>query len=49
MNNGIRSFDVSALESGGCSVTMDKSELAPNLSYDLYYKSLATYLLKEDR
>ena len=46
---GITSFDVSALESGGCSVTMDKSELAPNLSYDLYYKSLATYLLKEDR
>jgi hydroxymethylglutaryl-CoA lyase len=42
---GITSFDVSALESGGCSVTMNKSELAPNLSYDLYYKSLATYLL----
>jgi len=43
---GITSFDVSALESGGCSVTMSKSELAPNLSYDLYYKSLTTYLLK---
>lgn len=43
---GITSFDVSSLESGGCSVTMDKSQLAPNLSYDLYYKSLATYLLK---
>lgn len=43
---GITSFDVSALETGGCSVTMDKSELAPNLSYELYYKSLVTYLLK---
>lgn len=45
---GITSFDVSALESGGCSVTMSKSELAPNLSYDLYYKSLTSYLLKYD-
>ena len=45
---GITSFDVSALESGGCSITMDKSDLTPNLSYDLYYKSLATYLLKQD-
>jgi len=43
---GITSFDVSHLGSGGCSVTMDKSKLCPNLSYDLYYKSLTTYLLK---
>jgi hydroxymethylglutaryl-CoA lyase len=43
---GIKSFDVSALKSGGCSVTMKESDLAPNLSYELYYKSLATYLLK---
>jgi pyruvate/oxaloacetate carboxyltransferase len=44
---GITSFDVSALKSGGCSVTMKETELAPNLSYELYYKSLATYLLKD--
>ena len=44
---GITSFDVSALETGGCSVTMKESDLAPNLSYELYYKSLATYLLKD--
>jgi hypothetical protein len=43
---GINSFDVSALKSGGCSVTMNESDLAPNLSYELYYKSLFTYLLK---
>lgn len=44
---GINSFDVSTLKSGGCSVTMKESDLAPNLSYELYYKSLATYLLKD--
>jgi len=43
---GITSFDVSALNSGGCSVTMNESDLAPNLSYELYYKSLTTYILK---
>jgi hypothetical protein len=35
------------LESGGCSVTMDKNKLATNLSYELYYKSLFTYILKK--
>lgn len=43
---GIKSFDVSALKSGGCSVTMNKTKLAPNLSYELYYKSLVNYLVK---
>jgi len=41
---GITSFDVSAIETGGCSVTMNHCNLAPNLSYELFYKSLATYL-----
>jgi hydroxymethylglutaryl-CoA lyase len=44
----ITTFDVSALESGGCSVTMEKNKLAPNLSYDLYYKSLCNYIIKKD-
>jgi hydroxymethylglutaryl-CoA lyase len=44
---GITCFDVSALKSGGCSVTMNKSELLQNLSYELYYKSLTTYLLRD--
>jgi hypothetical protein len=39
-------FDVSVLETGGCSVTMNKSQLASNLSYDLYYKALANYIEK---
>jgi hypothetical protein len=42
--NGIHRFDVSVLETGGCSVTMDKSKRMPNLSYDLFYESLAKYI-----
>lgn len=38
-------FDVSILESGGCSITIQKKDLAPNVSYDLYYKSLVNYIL----
>jgi isopropylmalate/homocitrate/citramalate synthase len=43
----IVSFDVSMLEIGGCSVTMTRDKLAPNLSYDLYYKALCKYILKK--
>ena len=44
LDNGIKDFDVSLLDSGGCSVTMDKTQLTPNLSYDLYYNSLCKYI-----
>ena len=38
-------FDVSILEnSGGCSVTLNKNQLAPNLSYDLYYRSVLNWI-----
>jgi|LakMenEpi03Aug12_release.lakeMendotaPanAssembly.Ray.scaffolds.fasta_scaffold172202_2 isopropylmalate/homocitrate/citramalate synthase len=37
-------FDVSLLETGGCSVTMNKNKITPNLSYELYYKSLINYI-----
>jgi len=40
-------FDVSSLNSGGCSVTMNRQRLLPNLSYDLYYKSLCNYILSK--
>jgi len=43
---GIKEFDVSYLKSGGCSITMDKNKLAPNMSYEQYYKFLTNYLLK---
>jgi len=46
LDNGIIEFDVSLLDSGGCSVTMAKDNLSPNLSYDLYYKSLTNYLIQ---
>ena len=44
----INSFDVSILESGGCSVTMDKNKLIPNLSYDLFYESIVDYIEKKN-
>lgn len=40
-------FDVSMLEIGGCSVTMEKDKLVPNLSYELYYKALCNYIVKK--
>ena len=46
LDYGITQFDVSLLNSGGCSVTMDKNRLLPNLSYELYYKSLCNYIEK---
>jgi len=46
LDRKIVNFDVSLLENGGCSVTMDKDKLCPNLSYDLYYKSLVNYIIK---
>ena len=44
---GIEEFDVSDLKTGGCSVTMDKNRLAPNMSYEQYYKFLTNYLLNK--
>lgn len=47
LDYGINEFDVSDLKTGGCSVTMDKNKIAPNLSYEQYYKFLTTYLLNQ--
>jgi isopropylmalate/homocitrate/citramalate synthase len=47
LDYGIEEFDVSYLKTGGCSLTIDKSELAPNMSYEQYYKFLTNYLLKD--
>jgi isopropylmalate/homocitrate/citramalate synthase len=44
LDRKIIDFDVSLLETGGCSVTMNKTQIAPNLSYELYYKSLVNYI-----
>ena len=48
LDRKIIDFDVSSLESEGCSVTMDKGKLVPNLSYELYYKSLANYIVNKN-
>jgi hydroxymethylglutaryl-CoA lyase len=45
LDNGINEFDVSAVNTGGCSVTMDKSKLTPNMNYEQYYKFLTSYLM----
>jgi isopropylmalate/homocitrate/citramalate synthase len=46
LDRKIINFDVSALDSGGCSVTMDKNKLTPNMNYDQYYKFLTSYIIK---
>jgi hydroxymethylglutaryl-CoA lyase len=46
-NHGIYEFDVSYNGSGGCSVTMDKNKLAPNMNYEQFYRFLMNYLLKK--
>ena len=43
----INNFDVSNLKTGGCSVTIEKKNLASNLSYELYYKSIVDYIKKK--
>jgi hydroxymethylglutaryl-CoA lyase len=43
---GIYEFDVSHIGLGGCSVTMDKNKLTPNMNYEQFYKFLINYLLK---
>jgi hypothetical protein len=47
LERGIIEFDASYLDTGGCSVTIKKENLIPNLSYELYYKSLVNYILKK--
>jgi isopropylmalate/homocitrate/citramalate synthase len=44
LDRNILEFDISLLDSGGCSVTMG-SKTKPNLSYELYYKFLCDYIM----
>jgi len=48
LDKNIINFDVSALETGGCSVTIGENNLKPNLSYELYYKFLCNYMLTKN-
>uniref|UniRef100_A0A6C0L8S9 Pyruvate carboxyltransferase domain-containing protein n=1 Tax=viral metagenome TaxID=1070528 RepID=A0A6C0L8S9_9ZZZZ len=40
----LNKFDVSMLESGGCSVTMTPEKLHPNLTYDVFYGIIDKYI-----
>ena len=39
-------FDISMLETGGCSVTMVPSKLRPNMTYDMFYFILDKYITR---
>ena len=49
LDNGINEFDVSNFVTGGCSVTMDKNKLAPNMSYEQYYKFINNYIISRSQ
>jgi len=40
---GINRFDVSAIKEGGCSVSMDRANLKPNMTYEFFYETLGEY------
>jgi len=40
----VNKFDVSMVETGGCSVSMKPGQCLPNLSYDLFYEMVARYI-----
>jgi len=44
LDQKIMKFDVSVLESGGCSLTMPNSSLLPNMSYELFLNLYKKYL-----
>jgi hydroxymethylglutaryl-CoA lyase len=48
LDNGICKFDVSVLESGGCSVTIPSSKLLPNISYDVFNSIYSKYIKLRD-
>ena len=48
LDKNIKKFDVSLIESGGCSVTMEQSKLKPNMSYELLYKLFDEYIGKKE-
>jgi predicted nuclease of predicted toxin-antitoxin system len=41
---GIRKFDVSMIETGGCSVTMEKDKLLSNMTYEQFYDILYKHI-----
>ena len=46
---GIKRLDVSDTSTGGCSMTLDASQLHGNLTYDVLYDSYEKYMFTSDR
>jgi pyruvate/oxaloacetate carboxyltransferase len=46
LDYGINEFDVSELNTGGCSITMENNKLSPNMNYEQFYRFINNYLLK---
>ena len=45
----ITQWDLSLLETGGCVMTLDNSNIKPNLSYQLYYRLLLDYIVSKSQ
>jgi len=46
-SKNLNKFDISMLETGGCSVTLNSDKLRPNLSYDLFFNIINKYIDKK--
>lgn len=46
-NNEINKFDISTLDTGGCSITIENKKLLPNLSYGVFYTILYEYIYEK--
>lgn len=44
LQHGFKHFDVSNIETGGCHMTLSKTELSPNMSYTDIHKSFNEYM-----
>jgi hydroxymethylglutaryl-CoA lyase len=44
LSNHIIQFDVSMLDTGGCPFTLDRSQMLPNVSYELFKKCFKSYM-----
>lgn len=49
MDRKITQWDISFLETGGCVMTLDNSNIKPNLSYQVYYKLLVDYIVSKSQ
>jgi hypothetical protein len=45
LSNNITQFDVSTLDLGGCPMTLTRSKMYPNLSYELFYKFYNNFMI----